>query len=258
MIKPPFIIFLPLIPISLFLCGCASSSKIDKSLTERKPRITIQIGSLDLTNLNKRIEQKHIVELAKILKHEQVEVLTVQGISRYPGVAARVDLVDELSRQTDWRNEFGEMLNISGRQTGNVVFSAYPITSHQTIAFEKIISRSFETSLETIIDAGAYPLNVISTQLPAKATAEERLQCVKLITTLNADRTDPPIIITGNLPPLETVDRTSLFTEAHNLKLAKTTVPKIWYTANASFQLLSSRTVETELGTILIAQFGLY
>jgi hypothetical protein len=249
---------LPFLLTALFLYGCASTSKVEKSSTARKPRITIQVASLDVANLNKRIEQRYVVELTKILKHEQVEVFTVQGLSRYPGIASRTDLVNELSLQTDWRNAFGETLNISGRQTGNAIFSAYPIISQRTVSFEKIIPKSFETALQAVVDAGVHPLAVFSAQLPAQATPEEQLKCLNLLSELNSGNTSPSIILAGNLPASEKVRRASFFTEVPSPQLAKSSIPKIWYSTNPFFQLLNSRTIETELGTIVIAQFGLY
>jgi len=243
---------------ALFLYSCATSPKVEKSITSRNPRIILQVACLDLTNLSKRIEQKHIIELVKTLKREQVEVFAVQGISRYPGVATRLDFVNELSAQTDWRNAYGEMLNISGRQTGNAVFSSYPIISYQNITFEKIIPKSFESALQTIIDVGVYPLAIISTQLPTKMTTEEQSQCIKLISKLSPDTTNPLTIIAGNLPSSETIRKAFLFTDIFSPKPAKTMMPKMWCSTNVSFQLLSSRTVETEMGTIGIAQFALY
>jgi len=139
----------------------------------RKPEIILQIASLNLGNFNKRIEKKYIVELAKVLKREQVDVLTVQGITRYPGVPTRVDFINELSVQTDWRNAFGEMMNISGRQTGNAVFSSYPILSQHNQTFDHLKTASFEAALHASIDAGVHSLTVVSVQMPPKATAEE-------------------------------------------------------------------------------------
>jgi hypothetical protein len=243
--------------IILIFCGCSTPTKIEKA-QQRKPAITLQIASLDLANLNKRIERRHIVELAKILKNEQVEIFTVQGISRYPGVATRIDFVNELSAQADWRNAFGETLNISGRQTGNVVFSLYPILSQQNISFDKLMPASMETALQATVDAGVCSLLVISTQFPAKATPEEQIRCIKLMTGSNPNPINPIIFATGNLPSSEIIRKTYAFTDISFTQPAKSTIPKIWYLAGPSVQFLSSRSIETELGTILIAQFGLY
>ena len=69
----------------------------------------ITVASLNLTNLNKRIKRADITRLWQQLKSEQVEVLAIQNLTRYPGVSTRIDPVAELARQADWRQAFGEM-----------------------------------------------------------------------------------------------------------------------------------------------------
>jgi len=241
----------------LFLCSCTTPRKAEKEAVTNKPEITIQIASINLANLKKRIERKNIIELVKILQSEQVDILAVQGISRYPGIASRVDFVNELSAKTEWRNIFGEMLNISGRQTGNAIFSAYPVLSHQNISWARVKSAYFDAALQATVDAGVRPLIVISTQLPPKATKKELAQCFKLITAMNPDTTDQLTIVAGNMPTEEIIRTTNSFAEVPPPKFAKGTISRIWYSANTSIQLLASRSMETELGTLVIAQFGL-
>lgn len=241
----------------LFLCSCTTPPKVEKEALPKKPEITIQVASINLANLKKRIEQKNIIELVKILKSEQVDILAVQGISRYPGIASRVDFVNELSAKTEWRNAFGEMLNISGRQTGNAIFSAYPVLSHQNISWDRVKSTYFDAALQATVDAGVRPLTVVSTQLPLKATKKELAQCLKLITAMNPDTIDQLTIVTGNMPTEEIIRTTNSFAEVPPPKFAKGTISRIWYSANTSIQLLASRSMETELGTLVIAQFGL-
>ena len=174
-----------------------------------------------------------------------------------PGIATRVDFVNELSAKTDWRNVFGEMLNISGRQTGNAIFSVYPILSHQNFSWDRVKSTSFEAALQATIDAGARSLIIVSTQLPSKATANEQAQCLKLIAAMNPDTVNQLTIVAGNMPTDETIRIANSFAEVPPPESAKSTISRIWYSANTSLQLLTSRSVETELGTLVIAQFGL-
>ncbi len=242
---------------TLLLWSCATPPKIEKE-TASKPEIVLQVASLNLGDLNKRIERKHIIEFAKVLKREQVEVLAIQEVSRYPGVSTRVDFVNELAVQTDWHNVFGEMLNISGRQTGNAVFSAYPILSHRIQSFDNVMSANFEAALQATIDAGMRSLVVVSTKLPPRATMEEQMQCMSEVASLNPDTTNPLTIITGNLPSSETVCAATSFTKVLFSESAKSTTPSVWYSANKSFQLLTGHAVETELGTLVIAQLGLF
>ncbi len=240
-----------------YLYGCATSPKAEKEAETLKPEITIQIASINLTGLNKRIERNNIADLVKTLKSEQVEVLAVQGISRYPDVTTRVDFVNELSAKTDWRNAFGEMLNISGRQTGNAIFSVYPILSHQNFSWDKVRSTSFDAALQATVDVGVRSLVVVSTQLPTKATINEQSQCLKLIGTVNPDTANQFTIIAGNMPTDDSIRTKCSFTEVPQPESVKSNIARIWYSTSMSLQLIKSRSVETELGTLVIAQFGL-
>jgi len=241
----------------IFLTSCTTPPKAEHEAAPKKPEMTIQIASINLANINRRIDRSNIGELAKILKKEQIEVLAVQGISRYPGVTTRVDFVNELSAKTDWRNAFGEMQNISGRQTGNAIFSVYPILSHQNFSWDVVKSSSFEAALQATIDAGSASLIVVSTELPQKATASERAQCIKMMAALNPDTSNRFTIVTGNLSADEAYRTANAFAEVLPPEPVKSTNSKIWYTETPLFQLLSSRSMETGLGTLMIAQFGL-
>ena len=241
----------------LFLCSCATPPKAENEAVPKKPETTIQIASINLTNFNKRIELNNIIDLIKILKNEQVEVLAVQGISRYPNVATRIDFVNELSAKTDWRNVFGETLNISNRQNGNAIFSMYPILSQQNFSWDRVIPTSFEAALQATVDAGVRSLTIVSTNLPPKATVKEQLQCTKLISAMNPDTANQLTIVAGNLSTNESINKTYSFTEVPISESAKSTISRIWYSTDTSLQLLTSRYVETELGTLIIAQFGL-
>jgi len=248
-----------IILLSIFMFwGCPTTPPKAEKESVLKPEITLKVASLNLANLNKRIERKNIVELARILKREQVEVFTAQGISRYPGVTTRVDFVNEFTGQTEWRNVFGEMLNVSGRQTGNAIFSSYPIISHYNQTYDDIKSADFEAALQATIDAGVRSIVVVSAQLPSKATANEQAQCIKLIAALNPDEVNPLTIVAGNLPSSETIRAASSFAEVPLQGSTKSTSPKVWYSASKGLQLLTSRTVDTELGTLVIAQWGLF
>ena len=242
----------------LVFWGCPSIFVKGEKEVAQKPEITLHIASLNLGTFKKRIMHKNIVNLANVLKREQVEVLAVQEISRYPGVATRVDFVDELSARTDWRNAFGEMMNISGRQTGNAVFSSYPILSHHNQSFEHLKSASFEAALRATIDAGVRTLDVICIQMPPKVSVEDEVQCIRLITASNHGGSNQTTVITGNLPTSEAIRNSNSFSKVPQSESAMGSTPSVWYSANASFQLLSSHTVETELGKLIITQLGLF
>lgn len=146
----------------LFLVvGCAT-------VPERASRSTIRVGSLDISSISGRLEKKSVEDLARLLIKEGVEIVAVQGITRYPGVRTRVDFVDELALKADMRHAFGEVMNLSGRQTGNAVFSVFPILTSKNQPIDGLASSEFAAAVHALIDGGLVEINVVSARLPEK------------------------------------------------------------------------------------------
>jgi hypothetical protein len=112
--------------------------------------------------------------------------------------------------------------------------------------------------LQATIDAGVRSVTIVSVQMPPKPTAEEESQCVQLIAASNPEGSNQTTVITGNLSSSEAVRTPNSFTEIPHSEYARGTIPDVWYSANSSIQFLASRTVETELGKLIIAQMGLF
>ncbi|HTP79757.1 MAG TPA: hypothetical protein VMM57_05075 [Bacteroidota bacterium] len=241
-----------------FLSSC-SSPPPEKKEEVLRPAITFQVASLNIGGVNRRIEKKDISALARILKREQIEILAVQGITRYPGLETRVDFVSELSSQAEMRNAFGEMMNNSGRQTGNAVFSSYPIRSNVNRSFDGVKSATFEAALQTVIDGGVRDIAVVSAQLPQKAGADDQSQCVRAIAAFNTPDRNYPTVVAGNLPMAEAVRTTGAFDDTRSLIASDKSIPsRIWYDGRNLLKPLSARVVETEFGPMVVAQFGIY
>ncbi|MBN1398601.1 MAG: hypothetical protein JXA06_11265 [Bacteroidetes bacterium] len=238
--------------------SCSPVPTKEEAGAERKPEIILNIASLNYADFGKRLEERHVNELLKILKQEKIEVLAVQGIVRYPGLASRTDFVNVLSSKADWRSAFGEMMNISGRQTGNAVFSSYPIISQYNQTFENIKAASFEAGLQVAIDAGIRSLIVVSMQLPPKASKEEKMKCLQLAASPRFEKNSSTVVITGNLPSLGTAISTDLFTEVPQFMTTGKGIPAVMLTSNPSFKLLAARSVNTEFGKLAVVQLGLF
>ncbi|MBI4427899.1 MAG: endonuclease/exonuclease/phosphatase family protein [Ignavibacteriales bacterium] len=239
----------------LFFIGCASQPA-QRGDAPPKPDITVQVASLNLASYNKRIERAELRKLTAVLKKEQVDVLAVQGITRYPGVETRVDFVDELAKLADVNSAFGEMVNNSGRQTGNAVFSSYPIRSKFNQSFEKVKSAKFEAALQAVIDGGTREVHVVSAQLP-KTSLEDQIACVAAVSSLTTSAKNEAVILAGNLPVSEKAVVRSGYEDAQR-QSGKNTNTRIWYLQNDAVKLISTRSVETDFGSMLVAQFGLF
>ena len=246
-----------------FLAGCSAPPAATKSDAPATPRpklaLSVRVASVDLSGYGKRIEKKDIERFSAALKREQIEILAVQGITRYPNVKTRVDFVNELGAQMDMRHAFGESIDISGRQQGNAVFSMYPIRSNQKKEYD-VPSAFAETALHVSIDAGVRDFFIVSTRLPAKASSDELAKCMRTIAELQKSP-DAPFVVTGNLPTYKKSRDFERFTDLQSSLpdgSAKLQTSRLWYIQGDLFKVVNARTVKTELGTLTVAEFGLY
>ncbi|MGA2624527.1 MAG: hypothetical protein ABSF91_11780 [Bacteroidota bacterium] len=254
-------IYFTLALLALFLLGCPSTKETKKEEAPPPPPakpvaadIVIQVGSLDLAKLSRKIETSDIEQLTTVLKRSKVDILTMHGITRYPGLKDRIDVVDELSRQTGMRQAFGENLMLNGRQTGNAVFSSYPIQSSANTPYSGIQSMNFESALQTIVDCGARSVVVVATRLPDKASVDDQTTCINLLNSFNTLYLDDPIIIAGNLPGSGDAEKIALFDEAR----MKGQSPAIWFSRGQSLKLTHVKTENTQLGPLIVAEFGIF
>ena len=247
----------------VYVAGCSAPPTVTKSdasaLLQPKLALSVKVACVDLSGYGKRIEKKDIERFSATLKKEQIEILAVQGITRYPNVKTRIDFVNELAAQMDMRHVFGESIDISGRQQGNAVFSVYPIRSNQKKEYD-VPSAFAETALHVSIDAGVRDVGIVSTRLPAKASSEELAKCIRTIAELQKNP-DAPFVVTGNLPAYKKSQDFEKFTDLQPSLpdgSAKLQTSRLWYMQGDLFKVVNARTVKTELGTLTVAEFGLY
>ena len=247
----------------VFFSGCSTPPETTKteSTAALQPALatTVRMACLDLAKYGKRIEKKDVERFAAALKQEQIEILAVQGITRYPNVKTRIDFVSELASRSDMRHVFGESTDIMGRQTGNAVFSVYPIRSNQKKEFD-VPSAFSEYALHVAIDAGLRDVAIVSTWFPANAPPEDISKCVRTINDLRPTP-ETPFIVSGNLPGLKQTRNAEIYTDVQ-LSLpegsAKQISSRLWYSQKDLFKLIQARTVKTELGTLTVADFGMF
>jgi endonuclease/exonuclease/phosphatase family metal-dependent hydrolase len=247
--------------LALLLAGCSTPAPSVKTeptpaappapaVAPAGPDITLTIASINLGGVSRRIEKADIESLCRWVQREKADVLAVQGLTRYPGVAARVDVFEEIAARTGMRSVFGETITLSGRQSGNALYSTYPIHSHEVKPYAGISSTGFEAALVGLIDAGAREIAVVSTLLPEKATAADRDACQTSLTLLRQTYAGTPMIVNGNLPAPS---------GAAGFRAAQPSggAGRAWYTP-AGLEPEETRTVDTELGRLLVTRFGVY
>jgi hypothetical protein len=248
----------------LFLVSCSGPSQATRESSGAVPgqpklATTVRLATLDLFIFKRRLEKKDIERFSEIIKKEQIEVLAVQGISRYPNVKTRIDFVEEFPASADMRRAFGETIDMSGQQRVNAVFSIYPIQWSNQKGFD-VASAFSESALQVSIDVGVRDVFIVSTRLPGKATGKDLATCVQVIAGLQT-KLDKPFIVTGNLPVLNKVKAPESFADIQSMfptDVGKTVVSRVWYAQGDLFRALSARTVKTEIGTMTVVEFGLY
>jgi hypothetical protein len=255
----PFVFIL-----GIALTGCSGPSQTTKEFSgvapgQPKLATTVRIATLDLFNLKRRIEKKDIDRFADVIKKEQIEVLAMQGIARYPNVKTRIDFVEEFPARADMRRVFGETIDMSGQQRVNAVFSIYPIQWSNKKEFD-VPSAFYESALQVSIDAGVRDVLIVCTRLPEKATAKDLVSCTQTIAELRT-KTDKPFIVTGNLPALRKAKAPESFADIQSALPAnaeQSLTSRIWYAQSDLFKPLNARTVKTDFGTMTIVEFGLF
>jgi hypothetical protein len=251
---------------AIFLFDCSSTKEIGKNeppvsthppvKKAPSPDMTITVANIDLATVPRKIEKKDIEQLAKILREHKVDIFTVQGISRYPEIKTRLDVVDEITSSADMRSAFGENINLSGRQTGNAIFTTYPIRSQWNVRYEGIRSNNFESSLQAVIDCGVRDIVVVSTRLPDKSSVEDQTTCVTTLSSFKNYYIDDPIIVTGNLPSSNVLRALTKFNSAKNPKHEEGS--RIWFSNDGSLILLNLNVDTTALKPVVIAEFGVF
>lgn len=230
--------------------GCSPTREAVKKSPE--PYDTLTVGSLNVANLSRRIEKNDITRLARIIDDEGLHLLAIAGITRYPQVSTRVDLVDELTTRAGIYSAFGESATISGRQTGNAVFSVYPIRAQRTTHYEGLQSNTFESAFQAVIDCGLRDVAVISTRLPESASRPDISLCMETLASLHAQYKDYALIIAGNLPA--SPDPAGEFLTAR----AEGNITPLWYSNDGSLRLISQKSVKTPLGMMTVARLAIF
>jgi endonuclease/exonuclease/phosphatase family metal-dependent hydrolase len=207
---PGFPVFAAILAASalLALAGCGTTAPTppppppaETPASAPRAAISLRVGSLDLSSWRGRIERRQVDELAGLISALKLDVVAIQGITRYPGVSSRLDLVDALGAATGMRTSFGETIAVSGRQSGNAVLSSYPIASSDSKNYQGVSGTGFEGALQAIVDAGTRTIVFVSTRLPEPLAGKDLRICTGTLFGIAREYPDDPVVVLGNLPP---------------------------------------------------------
>ncbi len=219
-------------------------------------------ASIDLKAYTKKIEKDAVKQFASRIKKEKIDILAVQTIVRYPGLKERIDVYEEIAKQTEMYKAFGETIALSGRQTGNGLYSTYPIRSHDVVEYKNLKSLAFESALVGLIDAGTRPLLAVSTRIPDKSSEKDVMYCLKSIALQKLNFKDTPIAIFGNIfqpanmQLIEGMDQPVEYNVVKWKQGGDSQKFPFWF-SSGDLQVQSSNIIETDLGLVLIVEFKL-
>lgn len=219
---------------------------------EVSPDITLTFASIDMSQFRKKIELGDIQKFARQLKSDSIDILSMRGITRYPDLKSRADIVESLAKEADMRKSFGETINLGGRQSGNAVFSVYPIRSSENLQFTGIKSTGFEAAMQTIVDCGARTIIVVSTHITEKASHEDISRIVNSVGKLPETFEGYPIILSGNFEPGRIGERFAPVDSGNAGKM------ETWYRADGSLNTLSRKTARSVFGDMHLTKFGIF
>ena len=232
----------------LFIAGCGTGAAVKEDNVEPVLELSVRVASLDVGNLNRRLTSADVSDLWAVMAREKVEILTVQNITRYPGLTTRTDLVDEFTSRSGWRSAFGELVDNSGRLSGNAVFAAYPIRSRATVSFHTVKGAVFEGALHTVVDGGVREIIIVSATYPEKGGEAARNACRTLIAESRGNPSAPMILSGSNPAPRDGWEEVFAADKPVGLQ----------YDGAGAMRVLDARTIKTKLGSISLATFGLY
>lgn len=249
------------------LSGCKPTEEVEKielitKPKEPSPAIIINLATINLSKFNTLYKINELTKFAEIIKQEDIQILTVQSLTRYPDIPKRLDFIDELKSLTDMSAKFGETENNSGRQRGNAVFSIYPINNFENMEYKSYINLS--TAFGVTIDAGVGNLFVISTSVPLYLTSESLSELInfreKYLNSL--------CLVTGNFGESMSGDFDNSGIEIYDknkIEFVITSFDKLnyyyrylFYFKNDNIKILSKKMVGTPFGSVPVYKFGLF
>ncbi|HUN66504.1 MAG TPA: hypothetical protein VMW43_10415 [Bacteroidota bacterium] len=246
----------------LLVSGCPAPEAVRKEApppspagkTPSAPEMSFILGTLDLSGYHGRIEDSSIAAFAKTVQGEKIDILAVEGITRYPGVATRTDFVDRFAAAAGMRTAFGETITLNNRQGGNAVFSLFPIDSLVNTHYTEMDGIGFEAVLQAVIDCGLRDVVVASTHLPEKPGVAEETSALGTISVFATIYPRTPVIVSGNLPHTAVMNPPAAFVP---LPVRHPDAPSLWYTRDSSLTVRDARSEKTVFGRLLIVDFDL-
>jgi endonuclease/exonuclease/phosphatase family metal-dependent hydrolase len=161
-----------------------------KSLTA-----TFKILSVNVRHTLKA--KSDIRRLAKLIKSTGADIVAVQQIEKPEEGKTDFDAVQELAKQTEMYDYFGKARYFDGFDSGNALFSTYPVKQtvvQQLPVAEGRVRRSLAFG---VIDVGLKEVGVSSTELDEESSSDRVKEAGEII-SIAQSYDNIPFIVCGN------------------------------------------------------------
>jgi endonuclease/exonuclease/phosphatase family metal-dependent hydrolase len=193
-----------IIVVSLLFASCAgpketapsqAGSSAPPAAVEKK-QLSDSLRILSINTLHALNDASSVKRFASWVKSFAPDVVAVQQIDRPMEGKKDFDAVRELARQLEMNQFFGVARYYKGFDSGNAVFSVYPI-KQSTVEPLPVSKGKVRRSLAyTVIDAGLQCVGFASTEVDDQSSGERRKQAQELVSML-PQFVDFPFVLCG-------------------------------------------------------------
>ncbi len=179
----------------LVSCGPSKETAAPSGAKEVKP-LTATVKLLTLNVSHSLKDRADVKRFAAWVKSTGAEIVAVQQIERPQEGAKGFDAVSEIARAADMYQFFGKARYWEGFDSGNAIFSLYPI--HQTVVLPLPVGKGkVRRSLAYgAIDVGLKTIGVGSTELDDQSVSD-RLDEAAKIAEIGGSMTEFPFVVCG-------------------------------------------------------------
>jgi len=189
-----FVLYLAILCALLF-ASCASTKETTniEKLKEVKP-ITSTFKLLSINTMHQLQDLTDVKKFASWIQTTGAEVVAVQQIERATESKPGFDAVTELAKRLDMRSFFGKSRYYQGWDSGNALFSLYPI--QQTFVYNLPVGKGkVRRSLAYgVVDTGLRSVGFGSTDLDDEVLTERIKQVYEIISVTESMKEYPTVV----------------------------------------------------------------
>ncbi|MDD8017742.1 MAG: hypothetical protein PHP42_05175 [Bacteroidota bacterium] len=184
-----------------FMLASCSSTKETTEPDAAKLKVTKPLTStfkfLSINTLHQLQDSAEVKKFARWVNSTGAEVVAIQQIERATETKPGFDAVAKLARQLDMRSFFGKARYFKGWDSGNALFSSYPINQTQLYQLPVGKGKVRRSLAFGLVDLGLKQLGFCSTELDDE-NLTERMKQASEISSVTESLKDYPVVVAGN------------------------------------------------------------